>query len=171
MAGGLPVGMRFHSAPVIRLADAKPMQLGHVHEADGRWRIYLFAGAEGLGGDFAALCDWLSSADSPVHRHTPAAADVDAVFDVRAVFQTSHQAMSMDELPEILWPQKGRLGLRDYEKAFCVDPAADIYDMRAIDRARGCVVVVRPDQYIAEVLPLDAREQLKRYFAGLLTCR
>ncbi|KFI30007.1 phenol 2-monooxygenase [Haematobacter massiliensis] len=171
LAGGLPVGMRFHSAPVIRLADAKPMQLGHVHEADGRWRIYLFAGAEGLGGDFAALCDWLSSADSPVHRHTPAAADVDAVFDVRAVFQTSHQAMSMDELPEILWPQKGRLGLRDYEKAFCVDPAADIYDMRAIDRARGCVVVVRPDQYIAEVLPLDAREQLKRYFAGLLTCR
>lgn len=171
LAGGLPVGMRFHSAPVIRLADAKPMQLGHVHEADGRWRIYLFAGAEGLSGDFAALCDWLNSEASPIHRHTPAGADVDAVFDVRGVFQASHQAMSMDELPPILWPQKGRLGLKDYEKAFCVDPAADIYDMRAIDRARGCIIVVRPDQYIAEVLPLDARERLGQYFAGLLTLR
>ncbi|WP_245161234.1 hypothetical protein [Blastococcus sp. CT_GayMR16] len=27
--------MRFHSAPVVRLADAKPVQLGHVARADG----------------------------------------------------------------------------------------------------------------------------------------
>ena len=40
---GFPIGMRFHSAPVIRLADAKPMQLGHVARADGAWRIYVFA--------------------------------------------------------------------------------------------------------------------------------
>jgi hypothetical protein len=32
----------------------------------------------------------------------------------------------------------------------------DIFDMRGIDRDRGCVVVVRADQYIAHVLPLDA---------------
>src|SRR5262249_40571805 len=39
LAEGFPVGMRFHSAPVIRLADAKPVQLGHVARADGAWRI------------------------------------------------------------------------------------------------------------------------------------
>ena len=44
------IGMRFHSAPVIRLADAKPVHLGHVAKADGRWRIFVFAGA----GDPAA---------------------------------------------------------------------------------------------------------------------
>ena len=38
--------MRFHSAPVIRLADAKPMQLGHVARADGAWRVYVFADRE-----------------------------------------------------------------------------------------------------------------------------
>ena len=27
--------------------------------------------------------------------------------------------------------------------------------MRGIDRERGCMVVVRPDQYVAHVLPLD----------------
>ena len=43
LAPGFPVGMRFHSAPVIRLADAKPMQLGHVARADGAWRVYVFA--------------------------------------------------------------------------------------------------------------------------------
>jgi phenol 2-monooxygenase (NADPH) len=40
LAPGFPVGKRFHSAPVVRLADAKPMQLGHVIEADNRWRLF-----------------------------------------------------------------------------------------------------------------------------------
>ena len=173
LADGFVVGMRFHSAPVVRLADAKPMHIGHVAEADGRWRIYLFAGAEGLaqGSRLAGLCDFLAHAPtSPVRRHTPADMDVDALFDIRAIFQQPHQALSMDALPELLWPTKGRLGLRDYEKAFCVDAkAGDIYEMRGVNREQGCMVVVRPDQYVAQVLPLDAHGQLSDYFAGILT--
>lgn len=34
--------MRFHSAPVIRVGDAKPVQLGRAAAADGRWRRYAF---------------------------------------------------------------------------------------------------------------------------------
>ena len=173
LADGFVVGMRFHSAPVVRLADAKPMHLGHVAEADGRWRIYLFAGADGLaqGSRLVGLCDFLAYVPtSPVRRHTPANMDVDALFDIRAIFQQPHQALSMDALPELLWPTKGRLGLRDYEKAFCVDAkAGDIYEMRGVNREQGCMVVVRPDQYVAQVLPLDAHGQLSDYFAGILT--
>ena len=43
LAGGLTIGMRFHSAPVIRVADAKPVHLGHAVKADGRFRIFAFA--------------------------------------------------------------------------------------------------------------------------------
>jgi hypothetical protein len=32
----------------------------------------------------------------------------------------------MDELPGLLWLRKGRLGLRDSEKAFYADPSGDI---------------------------------------------
>jgi phenol 2-monooxygenase len=52
LATGEEIGRRFHSAPVVRVADAMQMQLGHVAEADGRWRIYAFAGKDlgaGLG--------------------------------------------------------------------------------------------------------------------------
>ena len=175
LADGFVVGMRFHSAPVVRLADAKPMHLGHVAEADGRWRIYLFAGADGLaqGSRLAGLCDFLAHAPtSPVRRHTPAAMDVDALFDIRAIFQQPHQALSMDALPELLWPTKGRFGLRDYEKAFCVDPkAGDIYQMRGVNREQGCMVVVRPDQYVAQVLSLEAHAELADYFARILTAQ
>jgi phenol 2-monooxygenase len=172
LAEGFQVGMRFHSAPVVRLADARPMHLGHVAEADGRWRIYLFAGRDALAADDAVgkLCRFLDNdPGSPLRRHTPADADSDAVFDIRAVFQQSHRSLSMDALPDRLWPRKGRLGLRDYEKAFCVDPeAGDIFAMRGIDRDRGCMVVVRPDQYIAEVLPLDAHDRLGAFFDAIL---
>ena len=47
LAAGLTIGMRFHSAPVIRVADAKPVHLGHAVKADGRWRIFAFAGSGG----------------------------------------------------------------------------------------------------------------------------
>ena len=57
--------MRFHSAPVIRLADAKPVQLGHMVKADGRWRIFAFAGADDPAAPTPAsarLCDFLAEA-------------------------------------------------------------------------------------------------------------
>ena len=53
LAEGFPVGTRFHSAPVIRLADAKRVHLGHAARADGAWRLYIFA--DGLDPADAAL--------------------------------------------------------------------------------------------------------------------
>jgi phenol 2-monooxygenase len=40
--------------------------------------------------------------------------------------------------------------------------------MRGIDRDAGCMVVVRPDQYVAHVLPLDAYAQLAAFFDGFM---
>ena len=176
LARGLPVGMRFHSAPVIRLADAKPLHLGHIVKADGRWRLFAFAGAKDGGTDSAAgasrlrgLCTFLeTSPASPIRRYTPAGADIDSIFDVRAIFQQNHRDLAVEAMPPLLLPRKGRYGLRDYEKMFCPDlkGGQDIFDMRGIDRSDGCVVVVRPDQYVAHVLPLDAHADLAAFFAA-----
>jgi phenol 2-monooxygenase (NADPH) len=172
LAEGFPVGMRFHSAPVVRLADAKPIQLGHVARADGAWRLYVFADrADPASGESRArqLCEFLARDASPIARYTPAGADPDSVIDVRAVFQQGHRDLAVDTLPLVLLPAKGRFGLVDYEKAFCPDPDADdIFDLRDIDRDEGCVVVVRPDQYVAHVLPLDAHQELSDFFAEFL---
>ena len=163
LAEGFPVGMRFHSAPVLRLADAKPVELGHVARADGAWRVYVFADAEGTR--VRALCELL---EPVVGRFTPAGADPDAVIDLRAVFQQAHRELDVDALPSALLPRKGVFGLIDYEKAFCPDPReADIFDLRGIDR-RGCAIVVRPDGYVADVLPLDAHEELAGFLDGVL---
>jgi phenol 2-monooxygenase len=172
LAQGLPVGMRFHSAPVIRLADAKPLHLGHVARADGAWRLYVFADRDDPANPASrvrSLCDFLASEKSPIARHTPTGADPDSVIDVRAVFQQGHRDVAVDAMAPVLQPRKGRFGLIDYEKAFCPDPpAGDIFDLRGIDRDAGCIVIVRPDQYVAHVLPLDAHEELADFLAGVL---
>ncbi len=174
LAAGFPIGERFHSAPVVRLADAKPMQLGHSFRADGRWRLYAFAAAEDPTKDssrLARFCQFLDEQpNSPVRRHTPAGADIDSVIDVRAILQQSHRELELAALPAFLLPKKGRYGLIDYEKLFCPDlkNRQDIFGLRGIDRSRGAIVVVRPDQYVAHVLPLDSYDELAGYFAGFM---
>jgi phenol 2-monooxygenase len=174
LAQGFALGKRFHSAPVIRLADAKPVHLGHVVKADGRFRIFAFADA----GDPAAqnsairkLCGFLGEArESPLRRYTPAGADIDSVIEVCAVFQQAHRALDIGTLPALLLPQKGCYGLQDFEKMYCPDlkSGQDIFDMRGIDRKAGCIIVVRPDQYVGHVLPLDGFAQLAAYFDGFM---
>ena len=57
-------------------------------------------------------------------------------------------------MPAVLLPKKGDFGITDYEKMFCPDPQAeDIFDLRGINRDTGCIVVVRPDQYVAARAP------------------
>jgi len=172
LAKGFTIGMRFHSAPVVRLADAKPVHLGHAARADGAWRIYAFTDASGQR--LRKLADFLAeSPNSPIRRFTPAGANIDSVIDVRAVFQQGHRDLKVEELPSILLPRKGRFGLIDYEKAYCPDlkNGPDIFELRGIDREKGAIVVVRPDQYVSNVLPLDAHDELTAYLGRFLLDR
>jgi phenol 2-monooxygenase (NADPH) len=174
LAAGFKIGTRFHSAPVMRLGDGRQLHLGDTFAADGRWRLVAFAGQ----GDVATpespvgkLCSFLlDDPESPLKQFTPRGANVDAVFDVRAVFQQSHHLLPVTAMPELLFPQKGRYGLRDYEKAFCRldDASQNIFSMRQINSDSGCLVVVRPDQYIAQVLPIRDTAALTQFFAGFM---
>ena len=173
LATGEEVGRRFHSAPVVRLSDAKQMQLGHVAQADARWRIYAFAGQADSGHSGSAidkLANWLeTNPKSPVVKHTRKTEDIDAVIDVRFVFQQTFDQLAYENMSSLLKPQTGSMDLQDHGKVFCVDHKGlgDIYAMRGINRDQGCMIVVRPDQYVAHVLPLDARNELSDYFAGI----
>ena len=168
VAAGLPVGMRFHSAPVTRIADGKRTELGHAATADGRWRLYAFAGADET--EWRTTLDWLATgADSPI----AGGGDIDALLDVRGIVQRSAHDTPFADLPAILRPTTGTLGLVDYEKAFAAVTAPergeqDIFDLRGIDRTAGALVLVRPDQYVAQVLPLDARGRLKDFLTRVL---
>ncbi len=174
LARGFEIGMRFHSAPVVRMADGKPMHLGHVVKADARWRLFAFAD-ERMPGDkesgLSALGGFLETdPSSPLRRHTPAGGDPDSLIDCRAVLQQGFREIDITSLPPLFRPAKGSLGLTDYEKTFCPDlkNGPDLYDLREINRKSGCIVIVRPDQYVAEILPLDGFGELTEFFDRFL---
>jgi phenol 2-monooxygenase len=166
LARGFEIGARFHASPVVRVADARRLHLGHTARADGRWRIYAFSDADGSAlRDFAA---WLAAAaDSPITRFTPIGGDLDSVIDVHGIFQGSHHDIEVTDLPEILLPRTGGLGVQDWEKAWATAGDSDIFDARGVSRS-GAIVVVRPDQYVAHVLPLTARDELTEFFEGFM---
>lgn len=167
-AAGFGLGARFHSAPVVRLADAKPMQLGHAVEAGRRWTLFAFAPKE--DAPLRALCDFLADDPmSPLKVHRRPQEDIDTLIDLRAIYQQGFRDLEHTQMHPLLRPLKGRHGLCDYEKVFCAStlPGEDIFDLRQIDRDQGCMVVVRPDQHVAAVLPLQAHQDLARFFAGI----
>ena len=176
LATGFPIGERFHSAQVVRLSDAKPVQLGHVMKADGRWRVVLFGSYADAPLDPSSqmmkTCKWLENTLIP--RFTPEKADIDAIFDVRAVFQQERKTLDVSDLPEVLLPHKGKFRIQDYEKAFTDKPSynfgfGDFYKSRGVSK-EGCIVVVRPDQYVSAVLPLgeEAFAPMEEFFGGFM---
>ncbi|MGW9114458.1 FAD-dependent monooxygenase [Microbacterium sp. NPDC055683] len=157
LAAGFPIGKRFRSHPVVRVCDGNPVHLGHHARADGRWRVYVFADAEGDAAE--ALAAWL--ADSPLTA-VAEGDDIDARFDVKIVYPRPHLEVDLGRVPAVFLPRTGPFQVVDYEKVYASDPADDVFAARGIG-AGGAVVVVRPDQYVAAVLPLEARDELARF--------
>ncbi|MCH6229912.1 FAD-binding monooxygenase [Microbacterium sp. CFH 31415] len=173
LASGFPVGKRFKSSEVVRVCDGNAVHLGHHATADGRWRIYAFADAP-TAGEPSALTDWaafVASPEGPIARHTPAGTDIDALFDVKVVYQQSYEDVEITRAPGLFLPKVGPLALTDWEKVYAAQPNAwtrtDIFEERGLSRD-GVVIVVRPDQYVAAVLPLTATEELAEFFSQAL---
>jgi phenol 2-monooxygenase len=166
LASGFNIGQRFHSAEAIRLADGRRQHLGHLVKADGRWRIFVFGNKQNpadASSDASRLIHFLAEdASSPVVKYTPESADIDSVIDVYGVFQ--QRDLAIEDMPDYLWPAKGKYGLRDYEKVFHAEEGNDIFEQRGVDRSSGCMVVVRPDQHVANILPLTAHRELTEFF-------
>ena len=173
LAKGFPVGMRFHSAPVVRIADGKPIHLGHVAQADGRWRLYIFADRgdpRTLSSKARGLCERLEPEIAALTSRLLPAGDPDSLVDIRAIFQQSHHELDIMSVPSVLRPRKGRFGLVDYEKAYVPDPdAQDIFELRAINRDVGCMVLVRPDQFVAAIFGLEEHEHLLEFISSVFT--
>ncbi|MET0354275.1 MAG: 3-hydroxybenzoate 4-monooxygenase, partial [Plantibacter flavus] len=104
--------------------------------------------------------------ESPL-RAVPDGVRADDWFDVKIVYQQRHTDIDLGAVPPVFLPRVGPFDLVDYEKVYARHPDVDIFAERGVDRA-GAVVVVRPDQYVAHVLPLTATAELAAFFDGVM---
>jgi phenol 2-monooxygenase len=170
LATGFPIGKRFKSAEVVRVCDGNVEHIGHHHEADGRWRVYVFADRAAQGEE-STLADWAAwmqdSGTSPLRRYTPSDTDDDSVLDIKVVYQQPFEQVDVVATPEVFRPRCGSLQLSNWEKVYAAGDDVDIFDERGLSRD-GVVVVVRPDQYVATVLPLTATDELAAFFGRFM---
>lgn len=177
LATDCTMGKRFRSHTVVRKCDVDTIELGHDAPADGRWRIYVFADEARVGESeaIAKLADWLENdPHSPVVR-TPGNLDENAWFDIKIIYQRPFDEFEMTDVPAVFKPVVGPYKLDNYENVFTIGPnpegkGGDIFEERGISR-EGAVVIVRPDQYVANILPLDGVDELGQFFESMMGSR
>ena len=170
LATGFPIGKRFRSAEVMRRLDAYVRHLGHEHKADGRYRLYVFADDAPVQekSTVDALAEkLLHDPRSPFVQFRKEGDDISTLIEPNVIYQSEYTTFTCPEVPEIFRPPVGELGLDYWEKIYSVIPENNIFDVRGISKD-GAVVIVRPDQYVAAVLPLNDFEGICAYFEGAL---
>ncbi|SDR97146.1 phenol 2-monooxygenase [Brevibacterium sandarakinum] len=171
LATGFPVGKRFKSAQVQRSCDSNFIHLGHRARADGRWRVYVFADApaptDATSSKVTELADWLNADPaSPLVKYRRAGEDLDSLLELSVIYQQGHTEFSFPDVPTVFRPHVGEFDLEYVEKIYATLEGEDIFEERGISRD-GAVVVVRPDQYVSGIFPLDAHDEIGNFFDGV----
>jgi phenol 2-monooxygenase len=176
-------GTRFPSYPVLRQSDARPWQLHHKMQSDGRFRIVVFAGdiSDNSQRDLVnELGQWLGSTLLP--RFPTMALSIAAdphggtvkfrtakhpsVIDVLLVHSAPREEVELlEHLHETYHPFDPDLGW-DYDKVFVDGPSyhegdGQAYKNYGVDAKLGALVVVRPDGYTGLVTSLGVEGQIE----------
>jgi phenol 2-monooxygenase (NADPH) len=169
------LGFRFPSAQVLNQSSAAPVQIAKHLTSDGRFRIILFAGNLTSQDQFKRVeefCKSLTAANSFLHRFTPQGQKIDSVIEILTIHSGSRTAIELLDLPDLLHPFDEQTGW-DYEKVFVDDVSyheghGEAYNKYGVDKEKGAVVVLRPDQHVAWAGELEDVEAIDAYFSGFM---
>lgn len=174
-------GERFPPAKIRKLADGNTEWTTRLLKSDGRFRLIILAGnvrdaAQKQRLDI--LCNALVSPDQQenclLKRYTATPGCSDGLVDVTAILSAPWNECEFFDIPEILRPFDPVMGW-NYDKIWCDDACiwdrdcdGKGYEKWGVDRVRGAMLIVRPDQYTGWVGELEDVEEMTRYLDGIL---
>lgn len=176
LAPNILIGMRIPSHKVLNQSDARPWHLQELLPSNGTWRILVFAGDvldPAQFSRYSALGESLSSTDSFVNRYKPMDDDgrLGSFFEILTIHSSPRKKVELLALPNLFHPFSPEYGW-DYDKVYVDDVSyheghGQIYAKHGINPSRGCVVIVRPDQYVSWIGELEDVDDMNRFFAGI----
>ncbi|PYH99697.1 phenol 2-monooxygenase [Aspergillus ellipticus CBS 707.79] len=174
MAKHLVAGERFLPAMIRNQAGGRPSLTTRLLDSDGRFRIVLLAGDMRLKDQqsrISALCDKLTEL---LMRFTPPKSKLDSIIEIKTIHSAPWMEVELSDFPSIVHQFDEEQGW-DYSKVWsdsecsweprCVGNA---YETWGVDKSRGAVVALRPDQYIGWMGELEDVAGLTQYFEGIL---
>ncbi|KAK7951043.1 FAD-dependent monooxygenase [Apiospora aurea] len=147
----LEVGMRFPSAQVVRLCDAKAVQLVRALPSDSSWHIVVFAG-DIRDGEASARLDKVSRELSDImHESVPEGVEPDSILHFVLVLSGRRTEIELQQIPEVFTPVTGKLQLKCLLNVFIDDQSYNsghghAYESYGVKPQVGALVVIRPDQ-------------------------
>ena len=175
LASNINVGQRMPSAKVLNQSDARPSHFQELLKANGRWRVIIFAGDIRIASQKAKIETLGKQMEAPtsfIRRYTPVGASYDAVFEVLAVHAAPRTEVTVFDFPEVFRPYDELDGW-DYWKIFVDDESyhegnSHAFEFYGVDPKKGCAVVLRPDQHVSYVGPVDAYDDMDKFFSGFM---
>jgi phenol 2-monooxygenase (NADPH) len=175
LAPELKLGQRIPSVKILNQSDARPWHLQEVLPSNGAWRIIIFPGditRPCPKAHLQRLCDSLGGPDSLLKRFTPSDGRYDSIIEVLTVHAAPRQSVDIFNFPEVLRPYDELDGW-DYGKIFVDDESyheghGQLYETFGISREEGCLVILRPDQYISYVGNVDDYGSVDRFFSAFM---
>lgn len=179
LAQNIIIGSHFESQMVLCYADAHATQFADRLVSNGRWRLIIFAGNVANPDQLqrvADLCDRLThDVESPIKKYTPPNADLNSVIEVLTLTSSPRRALPYSAFPELTRPLVGKFRYPTYDQIFSdevsyLDGGGAAYAGYGVDpTGPGCVVLVRPDQYVADVLEFSrCVESLALFFDAFM---
>lgn len=148
----------------------------HLHLL-GRWRVVFFTGdIRDLGQrqKLEAVGQAVDAKSSFLRRFTPPGASHDTIFEILAVHSAPRTETSIFDFPKVFRHFDDVQGY-DYWKIYVDDMSyheghGKIYETFGIS-SKGCAVVIRPDQYVSYIGPMEDVGRLNEFFAGFMIPR
>jgi len=165
-ARNLIIGQRMVPQTVIRAADAWPFDIQDMLPADTRFKVVVFLGD--LSEDVQRekvniLVQELEKPDSFLKTYPPPGVAIDAVFDIISIMAGKKVDVDFTDVPELIRPHWSKVFVDDVD--FSGRMGGKAYSTYGID-SHGAVVIVRPDQFVGMIAPLNKVNHLNQYFAS-----
>lgn len=177
LANGIPVGKRMPSVKVLNQSDARPWHFQELLLSNGKWRVVVFAGDIGQEKQrkkLEAVGQALDDKTSFLRKFTPPGAAFDAVFEILGVHSAPRTKTDIFDFPEV-FRHFDEIDGYDYSKIYVDEESyheghGKIYETFEISDD-GCIVVLRPDQYISYVGPMEDVDRVNEFFSGFMLSR
>ncbi|KAL9005319.1 MAG: hypothetical protein Q9188_001910 [Gyalolechia gomerana] len=183
LASKTMLGQRFPSFKVVNHCDARSWQFARWLRADGFFHIIVFAGDVSQPGQMGRVHTFASEMTTGSHmissqHQSRLCSDSESfryeegIAQLLTIHSAPRQQVELHDFPPLLRPYDEKLGY-DYNRIFVdgesyYEGHGHAYEGYGVDPSKGCVIVVRPDQYVAWIGELEDVQGLETYFAGIL---
>lgn len=172
---GLVPGEKFPVRKLLNQSRLDTRWTTNILESDGRFRLVVLAGDIRFEMQKQRVDKFGRVLPSILSRYIPSIERFDGPINTLTIHSSPWNEVEYFDFPEVLRPFDKVMGWaydRIWAEGACVwDPECEgkAYETWGVDRVRGAVAIIRPDQYIGWVGELEDTEGMTRYFDQILT--